>query len=854
MPEEDLISFIKQRLTEGFDEKEIREVLLETGHLPEEIERAFKALSEKEIPKEPEMPKLMEEALSYQPKEKIPFWKRLSKKFLLPLIILVVFLFIGGVSAFLLPKILKPDPISLLLQETAFYLRTKINPESEQVKNLKENLNKFPYWEKLSQKISEEFEKLKKENPPLRNLDFTISDELILAWITPLEFETGVFGPELKEFSLILILPDPDLKKLEKLAKDVQEEIKKSKDWKLETEKYKGREIFKAIPTKESIYRPRPEEPKLEPSTTFTNGHFFLASKPEDLKKIIDVAEDQKITNIFKKDKIKNINSGTAYRKIKKYFPKDYLALFYGEFNWSQILKTAERTETVKEIEKIFPPLYASLEAALNLPFFWAKEIKEPEVVALATTIIAEKNELKTESYSLDLRKNAFEPNQFSFKESLAAKFMPEKIANRELAYYGEARNLKKSFDYFEKNLTGEFPGMTEEQRELLELQRKMFEKFFKGLKEITEVDLKEDIISLFEKNYAFSIYSEPTGKEMPAISFIAEIENENKTRENLLKIKFPKIGPGEIIGLEGALSKARDARRESDLLLLRSALGLYLTDQGRYPNSLTKLVPKYISILPTDPLTKKPYSYQVREGGKSYILKASLETGEEIIFTPQGREKIPGELPPPLKEEKVSFSKEIVDGFEIYSLPIFENLGLNFSIKEKKLILTFTKEGLINVLKSLTDQRKLKDSPIFAAQFKEIPKEITEISYVYPYGFIGVVKSLANSLVNYLAGMASAEELATGPSPEFIISVINEFLDKGVAPYLKVLKTANSYSFSPEKGLIVGKGKLGFEELPVKEKKATEEFWQNIRKWFEEKFTPLFLPPVPGPTPLLIY
>src|SRR3989344_8350817 len=294
MPKETLINFVKEKLADGFQREEIKKVLLETGFPEDEIEEAFRSIfrSTPEKPQEAEIPK-REEIFSYQSREEEISIKRnplLNKKFLLPLFMLVAFLFLGGISAFVYNTFFKKiDPVSLLPQETAFYLRIKINPEDEQVKNLKENLNKFPYWEKFSQKISDEFEKLKEKNPPLKSLDFTISDEIIFAWTSPLKVE------KIEEFPLLVILPNPDLKKLKKLSDDIKKAIEESKDWTLETENYKGRIIVKAIPKV-----PFPD-PKLEPASTFTNGHFILATQPEDLKKIIDVVEPQGRGRLFKK-------------------------------------------------------------------------------------------------------------------------------------------------------------------------------------------------------------------------------------------------------------------------------------------------------------------------------------------------------------------------------------------------------------------------------------------------------------------------------------------------------------------------------------------------------------------------
>src|SRR3989344_7233350 len=144
MPKETLINFVKEKLADGFQREEIKKVLLETGFPEDEIEEAFRSIfrSTPEKPQEAEIPK-REEIFSYQSREEEISIKRnplLNKKFLLPLFILVAFLFFGGVIVFLSSKIFKLDPISLLPEETAFYVRVKVNPETEQVKNLKEIL------------------------------------------------------------------------------------------------------------------------------------------------------------------------------------------------------------------------------------------------------------------------------------------------------------------------------------------------------------------------------------------------------------------------------------------------------------------------------------------------------------------------------------------------------------------------------------------------------------------------------------------------------------------------------------------------------------------------------------------
>lgn len=61
----------------------------------------------------------------------------------------------------------------------------------------------------------------------------------------------------------------------------------------------------------------------------------------------------------------------------------------------------------------------------------------------------------------------------------------------------------------------------------------------------------------------------------------------------------------------------------------------------------------------------------------------------------------------------------------------------------------------------------------------------------------------------------------------------------------MKVLKSVGSYSYSPEGGLSISKGRLIIGELPAREKETTEEFWENIGGWVEENFGPIFGSPI---------
>ncbi len=370
--------------------------------------------------------------------------------------------------------------------------------------------------------------------------------------------------------------------------------------------------------------------------------------------------------------------------------------------------------------------------------------------------------------------------------------------------------------------------------------------------------------------------------KEKPVIAFLYEVDNEQEVKKDLLKLKFPKDIIGLITGesLGQARLRAKDARTIANMAQMRTLAELIYEEDKNYRNlscqysgyysqeikSICGNIETQAGSKPTIWATSRQYcAYtKLHDPGKYYCIDNGGSAVSTYINPGEGGyctgwtfvcPTEPG-IPPPIEPpqfEKIGFKKEIVNEFEIHSLPIFGEYGFNFATKEKKIVFTFTKDGLVNILTSLDDfnQKKLKDSEFFAEQFKKAPKNVTEISYSYPYGFLGGVKWLTNSYIDIVTLMMSS--IFAGASDfsseleefEKLKEVISEFLDRGIAPYLKVLKSVGSYSYSPEKGLMVNKGRLIIEELPTGEKKATEEFWENIEEWFEEKSGPVYAPSI---------
>lgn len=78
---------------------------------------------------------------------------------------------------------------------------------------------------------------------------------------------------------------------------------------------------------------------------------------------------------------------------------------------------------------------------------------------------------------------------------------------------------------------------------------------------------------------------------------------------------------------LNGARSKARDAKRVSDLKQLQLALEMYYdSNSSSYPAAISSLVGDEIPVQPTDP-TGGNYLYLQLNSGTGYHLGANLET-----------------------------------------------------------------------------------------------------------------------------------------------------------------------------------------------------------------------------------
>lgn len=105
------------------------------------------------------------------------------------------------------------------------------------------------------------------------------------------------------------------------------------------------------------------------------------------------------------------------------------------------------------------------------------------------------------------------------------------------------------------------------------------------------------------------------------------------------------------IVAYNGIQARANDARRDSEIKQLKTALAIYKSDTGLYPdacgsgsgcladNLATALVPEYLKAIPKDPNPATPYSY-VRATSSNdaygirvlYQAKPICKTGVNIV------------------------------------------------------------------------------------------------------------------------------------------------------------------------------------------------------------------------------
>jgi len=75
-----------------------------------------------------------------------------------------------------------------------------------------------------------------------------------------------------------------------------------------------------------------------------------------------------------------------------------------------------------------------------------------------------------------------------------------------------------------------------------------------------------------------------------------------------------------------GMQSSSRDTKRQADIIQMQNALSAYYQAKQQYPQSLSQLVPEFLSTLPQDPKSGTVYSYRAVESDSNYELCVTYE------------------------------------------------------------------------------------------------------------------------------------------------------------------------------------------------------------------------------------
>jgi len=107
-------------------------------------------------------------------------------------------------------------------------------------------------------------------------------------------------------------------------------------------------------------------------------------------------------------------------------------------------------------------------------------------------------------------------------------------------------------------------------------------------------------------------------------------VGQELTVRQQLKAKETPKTtGNGKLE--QRQLESKQDQQRISDVATINSALKAYFLKEKKIPSALKELVPGYIAKLPTDPKTKKEYTYTAASDQKSWKVTAVLSYGKSF-------------------------------------------------------------------------------------------------------------------------------------------------------------------------------------------------------------------------------
>lgn len=145
--------------------------------------------------------------------------------------------------------------------------------------------------------------------------------------------------------------------------------------------------------------------------------------------------------------------------------------------------------------------------------------------------------------------------------------------------------------------------------------------------------------------------------KQLPGISSLYGLIEAFEAKSNLTTTKMTMLIMALCLGILvvlavglyfifdplGTRSGARDAERASDTAKIQTALGYYYQSHAQYPESITALVPTFLSNMPRDPQSGAEYFYKSLDNDTNYELCASYELEpKQCVTASSGSSQIP--------------------------------------------------------------------------------------------------------------------------------------------------------------------------------------------------------------------
>jgi len=740
---------------------------------------------------------------NYLKKSEITFSSKTSffqKKAILISIIIGSLILIGVGSLWAIDKfVLKTTALQLLPENTQWYVIVNTDSQSSQVQTLKYLAQKFPLYQKIEEKINKFWESQIKEYLEKQGLDFLLPfpREIIIAQISPFK-KPSLFN--LENFSLVLITKKKNLQ-----IKKLISSLKEKKDLKIEKEQYKGKTIYtiKAIEKTSKSKTPnfsfRPSLPKTEitPSLSISliEDYLVAATQINELKEIIDVYNDQSLLKFYKFRKKRSLTDNKSYQQIAKNFPKEYLLLSYGaNFNLNKEKNKISYNLFTKQLASALQLLNLQMSGLTQSPFLNTPVIGE---MVSGMVVKAEKDGLKINSFVLNLSKDKIKWPSFSPSQSLAY-LVPEKVNGRWVDFYREGRDLEKAVLFTKavwkqavERMTKQLKEQeTKETKETNQQMIKFYQQFFKDFPKIIDqflgLNLEKDLLPYTKENYAYFIAPAFNGSK-PEAGVIIEINDPEKVKENLKKLRLN-------------------------------------------PNVFSEIFSSMF--MPSFSTLPKEQSLEIEKELPLPFFSSQLPTIEfqETSF----------------KDTKIYFPINCS-----FNLPFLSDLiCFSYAIKENKLILSSSLEGVKDIIRSLDNKSitKLVQNKYYQKQAKNLPDNIQDISYQYTYGIWGImrwfVSSIMRSVFSSLTAISSTGISSPGTENIAQVSIFASQFDKIfdivgdlVGPYLKTVRCSFAYTIT-EDHLQKTYQNILIEELSSQEKKKVEKALEKLELLSQQMLT----------------